>query len=87
MKEIIFADGFDSALLGVVNEIDCPRAVYSKAKMVDILQEEGMDWIDAVEHLEYNVWGSFIGENTPLYINDMHGTDRQNLEDHILGLY
>jgi hypothetical protein len=65
----LFADGFDDAIIGV--ETVSERVVYSKNIMIDILIEEGMDEIDAIEHLEYNVWGAYVGEHTPIYVEEI----------------
>ena len=63
----LFADGFDEAIIGV--ELNSDRVVYDKNLMVDILIEEGMDHVDAVEHLSYNVWGAYVGVHTPVYVD------------------
>ena len=44
-------------------------AVYDINKMVEILMNEGTDYEDAVEFLDYNVVGAHLGEKTPLYVN------------------
>lgn len=65
----LFADGFDDAIIGV--ELDMEKIIYDKDKMIYILVEEGMDPTDAIEHLEYNVWGAYVGVHTPLYIDTL----------------
>lgn len=65
----LFAEGFDAAIIGV--DIDAERVVYDKDKMVDILVEEGMDPTDAIEHLEFNVWGAYVGVHTPIYVDTL----------------
>jgi len=37
--------------------------------MIEILMKEDMSREEAVEHLDYNVVGSYVGEKTPQYIN------------------
>jgi hypothetical protein len=69
------ADGFDGAIIGVDANVE--RIVYDKQKMLDILIAEGMDDDDAIEHLEYNVWCAYVGENTPIYV-DVMGIDEIN---------
>jgi hypothetical protein len=39
--------------------------------MLEILIADGMDEIDAIEHLEYNVYGAYVGKGTPIYMDDM----------------
>ena len=80
--QTLFADGFDKAILGVSDEwIELPRIIYSKIKMVDILMEEGMSHEEAVEYLEYNVWGAYVGKGTPIYANDFNGVSRDEIEE------
>ena len=60
-------DGFDEAIIGY--EPSSGRLIYDRDKMVMIAVEDmEMDHQDAIEHLEYNVWGAYVGELTPIYI-------------------
>jgi hypothetical protein len=68
-EECLLADGFNDAVIGIVYGLE-PKAVYSVRKIVDILMED-MSYEDAVEHFEYNIAGSYVGEKTPLYIYDI----------------
>ena len=70
---MIFVDGYDSAILGMDTEYK--RVIYSKSKMIDILIEEGMDDVDAVEWLEYNVWSAYVGEETPIFLHELTKED------------
>jgi len=67
-EEAITADGFDDALVGFTCGANIV-AVYDVQKMVEILMAEDMDAEAAVEFLDYNVIGSYVGEKTPVYIN------------------
>jgi len=68
-EECLLADGFDLALIGVSCGME-PRAVYDVNKMIAIMeQRDGMSYEDAVEYLEFNVLGAYVGEKTPLYID------------------
>ena len=45
-------------------------AVYDYDMCVHILMErDGMDCQDAIDFMEYNVVGSYVGEKTPLFIS------------------
>ena len=68
-EECLLADGFNDAVIGIVYGLE-PKAVYSVKKIVDILMED-MSYDDALEHFEYNIAGSYVGEKTPLYIYDI----------------
>ena len=63
--EALFADGFDDAVIGVDTY---GRVVYDYDKCVEILVAEDMEYIDAIEHMDFNVTGSYVGEFTPIFI-------------------
>jgi len=66
------ADGFDEAVIGV--EERSMRLVYSTEKCIDILvKEERMEYEDALDYFYYNVSGSYVGEQTPIFIDDNFG--------------
>jgi hypothetical protein len=67
-EEILKADGFDDAVIGI--DTDSMRLIYSVQKCIEVLKEDGMDEIDAVEYFEYNVLGAYVGEKTPIWCND-----------------
>ena len=68
-EDMIFADDYDSALIGVALIGSCARAVYSIEKMVRILiDEDGLEYEEAVEYLEFNTFEANVGERTPIYI-------------------
>ena len=52
--------------------IDSQRIVYSKSKMVETLTLNGLDEEEAVEFLEFNTWSAYMGEHTPIYVEDMN---------------
>ena len=64
------ADGFDEAIIGV--EGTSMRLVYSVKKCIDILVTEDDETTleDAYEHFEFNVRGSYVGEQTPIWVDD-----------------
>tara|TARA_B100002019_G_scaffold120636_1_gene103590 strand:- start:159 stop:422 length:264 start_codon:yes stop_codon:yes gene_type:complete len=70
-EEALIANGFDEAIIGITfgsNMI----AVYSVKKIIDILVEDDeMDIADAIEHFEYNIAGSYLGEKTPIFVYDI----------------
>ena len=68
-EECLLADGFNDAVIGIVYGLE-PKAVYSVRKIVDILMED-MSYEDAIEHFEFNIAGSYVGEKTPIYVYDI----------------
>ena len=40
--------------------------------MVETLTLNGLDEEEAVEFLEFNTWSAYMGEHTPIYVEDMN---------------
>lgn len=70
--EILTADGFEDALIGVVDgACRAPVACYDYAKCIEILMtRDGMEEEDAHEYMSFNVTGAYVGEYTPLFVHD-----------------
>ena len=69
-EEILKADGFDDAVIGI--ETGSMRLIYSVTRCVEILIVGGMDMNDAIEYFDFNVRGSYVGEKTPIWCDDMY---------------
>ena len=69
--EALLADGFEDAYIGVCEVFNRPPlAAYDRDKCIAILMErDGMDSDEAEDYFDYNVAGSWVGENTPVYIS------------------
>jgi hypothetical protein len=65
---LLFADGFDDAIMGL--DTNSLRVVYSKQKMIECLLKD-MELDDAIEYLEFNTWGAYVGEQTPIYVDEI----------------
>jgi hypothetical protein len=64
--EFLKADGFDNCVIGVDSDY---RLVYSIEDCITVLMErDGMSSDDAIEFMDYNVIGSYVGEMTPIFI-------------------
>ena len=68
-QDFLFADGFDSAIIGCAIGFDSGRVVYDSQQMVHILTKDGLSEEEAWEFLEFNTFGAYVGEQTPIYIN------------------
>ena len=65
----LLADGFEDALIGFGYQFTYPIAVYNREKCIEILMDrDGMDWGEAVEFLNFNTLGAYVGEHTPIYL-------------------
>lgn len=64
------ADGLEDALIGwTVNHHHAHVAVYDFDRCIKILvKRDGMTHLEAVEFLEFNTLGAYVGENGPLYV-------------------
>ena len=65
---MLFADGYDKAIAGVVWDGERTRVVYETEEILKILMEDGMSYDEASEYFDFNVAGSHVGVYTPLYL-------------------
>lgn len=70
-EDMLFADGYDEALIGYIEGAGtCTVAVYDKWQVIEIMiNRDGMTEEDALDHFYYNVVGSYVGENTPVFLS------------------
>jgi len=65
---LLFADGFDEAIIGVAERIGMePVVAYDTNKIIEILSRE-MTEDEAVEYFEFNILGAYMGERTPVFV-------------------
>ena len=66
---ILLADGFEKAFIGLGRQGPHRLAVYDYNKCVRILMKRE-DWSeeDALEWMEFNVVGAWVGEQTPIFV-------------------
>jgi len=69
-NELLIADGFDRAVIGISINFTEPKIIYSVSKCLEILEED-MSEEDAMEHFTYNVSGGYVGEKTPIWCWDL----------------
>lgn len=70
----LLANGYDTAIIGVAGGTDAGRVVYSIPKMIEICMKElAVDYSEAFEWLEYNTFNAYVGELTPIYLDEMYG--------------
>lgn len=76
----LFADGFNDSIIGTTDD---GRVVYSKTLMLEnLVLTQDMDATEALEYLNYNTWSAYVGEFTPLYVNDLDD-DAEEIEQYI----
>jgi len=67
-EEILKADGFDSAVIGI--DVISMRLIYSYSLCVEILKSDDMSEEDALDYMEYNVVNAYVGDKTPIWCHD-----------------
>jgi len=72
--QILLPPEYDSAFIGFQDR--SMRVVYSKSKIIEILMQDEEDEEDypaevkALEYFDYNIGGAYMGEMTPIYVED-----------------
>jgi len=69
-ESIVLADGFADAFLGIGRQFSKPIAVYSRRKCIEVLMRD-MDEEQAEEYFEFNLAGAWVGESTPIYLDEL----------------
>ena len=72
-ERLVKADGLEDAIIGVGSRINMPEVlIYSYNKSVDIfMKRDGMTYKEAVEWMEFNVVGAWVGETTPIFVHEI----------------
>jgi hypothetical protein len=72
IEGMMIADGFDEAIIGYCYDMVASedRVIYSFDKCVDILKRD-MNEEEAIEYMEFNVIGAYMGKKTPLFMQEM----------------
>ena len=68
--EVLFADGFDDAIIGLIRSFNEYKVLYDTDKVISILSKT-MTEDEAVEYFEFNIIGSYMGENTPAFTENV----------------
>lgn len=62
-------DGLDDAIVGIVEDFHGPRILYSKEKILKILQERDlMAEKESEEFYDFNILGLYAGEQNPVFL-------------------
>lgn len=68
-ENTLYANGFEDALLGIGLQFNRELAIYDYDKCVDILMSrDDMTEEEAVEFMEFNVVGAYLGTYTPVFL-------------------
>lgn len=69
-ERTMFADGLDDAVIGITRDLPSGayRVVYDIHRVVSILvNDQGMCYDEAMEHIEHNIAGTHLGPMTPVW--------------------
>ena len=70
-EKILLADGLESAFMGIGRQFTHPIAIYSYKKVIKILmRDHKMDREEAIEYFQFNIAGAFVGDQTPVFLQD-----------------
>jgi len=68
-EEILIADGFDDAVIGICYQSQ--RLIYLYSKCLDVLiNRDNMSIEEANEFMSFNVVSAYMGDNTPIWCMD-----------------
>jgi hypothetical protein len=70
-ENVLLADGFDDAFVGIGRQFGRPIAVYDRFECIEILIRDGMSEEEAEEYFQFNVEGAYVGENTPIFLENV----------------
>lgn len=69
-ETMLFADGFDDAIVGVGNVFGGKLcAIYDTDLVLKQCMKDGMKYDEALEYFDFNVAGAYVGEQTPIFIH------------------
>jgi hypothetical protein len=69
-EKILLADGLENAFMGIGRQFTHPIAIYSYKKTIKALMRSGMDRENAEEYFQFNIAGAFVGDQTPVFLQD-----------------
>ena len=59
----------DEAIIGVATRIGLEAVCYDTEKVIELLmQHDGMGYEEAVEYMDFNMKGAWVGETTPVFL-------------------
>ena len=69
--DIMFIDGHDNAIVGLGRQFNKNAVIYSKNQIIKNLCSE-MTEEEAEEFYEFNIAGAYVGESTPIVLEDFN---------------
>ena len=70
-NELMTMDGYDDCILGVGRVFQDYKIIYDTNKILHkMVEEQGMTTEEAIEFYEYNIVGAYMGEATPIFLEN-----------------
>jgi hypothetical protein len=69
-NDILFADGFDDCIIGF--EPNLWKVVYSRNLCIKLMTDNSKYDEEAIDYLEYNTFGAYMGDKTPIWVEDFN---------------
>lgn len=70
--ELLKIDDYDDCVIGIGQtwhgNMLVDRLIYDGEKMLDKMQETGMDRDEALEYMDFNILCAYVGESTPIVL-------------------
>jgi hypothetical protein len=67
--QLLFADGHDDAIVGFSERDSVVLVVYDVRNILRLLRvRDGMSRVEAQEFFDFNIAGSWVGEQTPVWL-------------------
>lgn len=72
-EEALLVDGFDEAIIGMVEMFGkSPVVCYDREKIIDIIEADcDGDRGDAEEYFDFNILGAYCGESMPVFLTKL----------------
>lgn len=75
-EQLVFIDGHDDAILGLVEADGDVRVLYDRSAIIrKLARRDGMDREGAEEFFIYNVASAFVGAPGPLFLSRVRARD------------
>tara|TARA_R110000744_G_scaffold97318_3_gene188073 strand:+ start:3774 stop:4091 length:318 start_codon:yes stop_codon:yes gene_type:complete len=76
--DVLYADGLDYALIGHTMTGEHTLAVYDYWRCVEWFEQTtDMSYQDAIEWVDFNVTGAFVGPQTPIFIETIDDSEEE----------
>lgn len=69
--ELLYWDGLDDAIIGYTLNCGTTIVIYDYEECIKCFHRAGMGYVAAIEHVDFNLLNTHMGDNTPITIKRM----------------